>query len=574
MKFIKQLEEDISNYKDKNKTLPGEASYNEYKLKKRIYQFKNKHYPTGKLTERGAYKYYFDIITPRVNDELKNVRILSNDITYYSIAPEADSLQVLIANRNHSQISKETGEDDKLNLINSLYTEDGNVIEKIVGDTHEPCNPLSIFITNITAESIDDTNVIEHANLTYTELKKKRGVWDTGAVNKLLDGKKVDETTPTFEIYEYTGEVSETDYNELKGRTGGDENKYFLAKIIVSSPKDGESQVLFAEKYPEKKMSDFYRHARRGNYKGKFWGEGMYELLFDYQIRANEIGNQIARGLEFASKAIFKATDLRTYASIKTDLVDGDIINSADLAQVDVRMHGLDQLIADWNRNIQEANRVANSSEIVYGGQLNARTPFKLGNLYNENANKYYGLLKQKLGYFYSNIIEDIFKKNLIKKLSGKKIITLAGSDDILNALREEIVEKWYLDNLAEIGPHSKEEAEIIKQEKLAEISEKDITVNNTKEFWSGAIDRIHVSTVGENSKVQDNLQNLTVLLQMETDPIRRAYLLDNIYRTLGVPLPPAPQPELAQNGSGGVSMMEEAAPQSPQAPQAGELSI
>lgn len=560
MQFVKHLQQEIDTYKNGS---VGDTSYSEYKLKKRIYQFKSKYYPKGKLTERGAYKYYFDIITPRVNDEQKNVRVTTGDITFYSIAPEADVLQTIIANRNYELEARESGETARTELTSSLYTEDGNVIVKIIGDKYEVCDPLNIYVTNTQAESIEDTNVIQKADITQTELRKKKGVWNNEGINALLtqapnrktikDGKI--STTPIYTIYEYTGEISEADYKELGGELGGNPDKYIFAKVIISDPDNGEVQTLFREDLSGKKMTDFYRHVGRGNYKGRFWREGMYEILFDHQIRANEIGNQIARGLEIASTAVFAATDLRTYSSIKTDLISGDIINSTDLRQVDVRMHGLDQLIADWNRLIQDANRVANSSEIVYGGQLTARTPFKLGNMYNENANKYFGLLKDKLGHFIGGLVEDIYKKEYLKKISGKDIIILSGTDEMLQMLRRSMVEAWYMNNLVEIGPHSKEEVAIIKEEKLLELSEKDITVKNTKDFWGDSIARIKVAVVGENKKIQDNLQNITVLLQMETDPIRRAYLLDKVYSSLGVPLPPAPNPEIPQAGSGGMQM-------------------
>lgn len=573
MDFLNKLQQQINQYLNSSVDTSQNIQYSEYKLKKRIYQFKSKHLPSGKIAKDGAYKFYFDIITPRVNDEMKNTRITPQEVNFYSIAPEVDSTQVVITNKQYEKYSKEQGENDRLQLVNSLYTEDGNVIVKLFKDSYEVCDPLNIFVTNTTAESINDTNVIHRKIMTSSDLRKMKGAWNSEAIDnvlkycgnqffqKTMQGSQTTTSTPFYEIFEYTGEMPESALLSLQGKIGGSDDKYIFARFVVAGMKYGSldgNYVLFAEDLGEKKMEDFYRHVRRGNYKGRFWGEGMYELLFDHQIRANEIGNQIARGLDFASKTIFKATDLKTFASVKTDIQNGGIIRSSDLAQIDIRMHGLDQLIADWNRLMEDANRISNSSEIVFGGQLNSRTPFKLGNLMNDNANKYFGVLKSKLGFFYSQLIDRIFKMSYLKNLSMQGIIILTGSDEMVDVVRRKIVETWYLENLVEIGPHSPEEKEIIIGAKMEELKEKDITVINTKSFWKDSLSRIFVSTVGENSKVQDNLNNLTVLLQYEADPIRRASLLDSIYKTLGVPIPPAPNPEMKQIASQNVGSINQ----------------
>lgn len=569
MDFLNKLQEQIYQYVNGSVDTSQNIQYSQYNLIKRIYQFKSKHYPTGKIAKDGSYKFYFDIITARVNDEQKNVRLTPQEVSFYSIAPKEDWLQVLIANKKYETYSKKQGQNDKLQALNALYSEDGNVIVKLFKKDFDICDPLNTYVLNTTAQDICDTAIVERKLMTQAQLREKKGVWNEKAIKEVLDtcgnqffqktiqGSQSTTAIPYYEIFEYTGEMPESAFYSLQGETKGSDEKYIFVKFIVAGMKYGDLSdkfVLFAEKLEGKKMSDYYRHLGRGNYKGRFWREGMYELLFDHQIRANEIGNQIARGLDFASKTIFKSQDLKTFSSIKTDIMNGGIIRSADLQQVDIRMHGLDQLIADWNRLMEDANRIANSSEIVFGGQLNSRTPFKLGNLMNENANKYFGLLKTKLGFFYGTLIDDVFKKYYLKEISGEDIITLTGSDEILTEVRKKMAEEWYTNHLVEIGLHSPEDKAAIIAQKIEELGTEDITIKNTKEFWQDALQRIFTNTVGENSKVQDNMQNLTILLQMEADPMRRAFLLDSIYKTLGVPLPPAPNPELAQTGSNSVA--------------------
>ncbi|MCH7535398.1 MAG: PKD domain-containing protein, partial [Bacteroidetes bacterium] len=134
---------------------------------------------------------------------------------------------------------------------------------------------------------------------------------------------------------------------------------------------------------------------------------GMYEILFDIQTRANEIGNNIARGLEWSSKTIFRSSDPIIAQNILTDMNNGDIIKSKDLQQVQTRMEGFDQLIADWNRIMNIADKLANSFEVVTGESLPSGTPFRLAERLNVNANKLFDFLREKLGIAFQDVIEE-----------------------------------------------------------------------------------------------------------------------------------------------------------------------
>ncbi len=65
-----------------------------------------------------------------------------------------------------------------------------------------------------------------------------------------------------------------------------------------------------------------------------------------------------------ASRVVFKDDNPGIVQNIRTDMENGDIVKSANLSQVDLRLHGLDQLIADYNRILAEADQIANSAEV------------------------------------------------------------------------------------------------------------------------------------------------------------------------------------------------------------------
>ena len=327
----------------------------------------------------------------------------------------------------------------------------------------------------------------------------------------------------------------------MNDNQGGDEHKYFLAKVVVAGLRDGgtgEQYTLFAEKL-NAKLSDYYIYAHRGKYEGRFWRVGMYELLFDHQIRANEIGNQLARGLEWASKVIFRSKDSKVLQNIRADLDNGDVVITEDLAQVDVRMRSLDQLIADWNRLMTDADRLSNSLEVVRGENLPSGTPFRMGLLLDQNAGKMFQLLRQKISLPYKRVFREWVIPELIKDLKGEDVFRLVGETEILDQLREIMAESWYAQNLVRIGPHTKDIAEAIKQEKVDELRRVDPVIENSKEIWKGVLPRLFITITGENSNIQDQLQDLMQLIQLEQDPERVSWILDTVYKARGIPIPP-----------------------------------
>ena len=218
----------------------------------------------------------------------------------------------------------ENGEGMKLKSAVEEYTANGNIGFKRVSGGYELVDPLNTYITNQLAETVDDTAILERHVMTASQLKAM-SAWDQAVADTVIanlsnksfkateNTTSISSTTKRYEIFEYSGEVSEAEYNQITGMSGGDSNKYFLAKVVIAGLRDngtGTKHILFAEKL-DSKLSDYYIYAHRGKYEGRFWRVGMYELLFDHQIRANEIGNQLARGLDWASKVVFRSSSAR-----------------------------------------------------------------------------------------------------------------------------------------------------------------------------------------------------------------------------------------------------------------------
>lgn len=552
---------EIDNYTSHSMEVSEGVFFSQFKTIQRIYKFKNKDLSGTKLNEDLSYDFYFDIISPRADSEMKNLRFDTKHILVFSQNPRKDFPVVFISNAMLRKWMTENGEDDKLKAAVEEFTANGNIGFKRIEGGYEIVDSLNTYITNQRAENINDTDLIERHEMSASQLRSMKG-WDQEAIQSTIDelGNKsfkasdfttpVDTTKKMYEVFEFTGEVNEKEFNMAAGKgKEGDENKYFLAKVIVAGLRKGgagQKNTLFIEKL-DGKMSDWYEYAHRGKYEGRFWRVGMYELLFDHQIRANQIGNDLARGLEWSSKVIFKSSDSRILQNIRADIDNGDVIFTKDLDQVQVRMQGMDQLIADWNRLMSDASALSHSTEVVTGESLPSGTPFRLGALLDQNAGKMFVLLRQKITLPYKRVFKNWVLVEMIKELRGEDIFSLVGEEDILDQLRELIVDDWYIKNLVVIGPHTKEMAEAIKAEKLDELRRTDPTIKNAKEIWKNVIKRLSITITGENSDMADNIQDIVNLLSLEQDPIRISFLLDSIYKIRGIPVPPLAEQEPAE---------------------------
>lgn len=560
MKILDVITDEVHNYLNGDVEISDGIRFSEYKLKKRIMFFKNKHYPTGKITESGDYEYWFDLIHPAVNNEIKNLDFDSKHVMVFSKNPVADFAAVFTANLGLQEFMWEEGIAQDLNATVEDFSADGNVLFRKTKNGYEKWDMLNTFLTNPTARTVNDTDIIERFYMSQMELREMESSGVYSNVDEVIQhcGNKFFSKTEkgvvqtksslTYELFRRTGHMSERDLFEAQGKEGGDSNKYVLARVVVAGIRKGKKDqryVLYADDL-KGNMSDWFKEAHRGPYKGKWFREGLYELLFDHQVRYNEISNQIARGLEWASKVLFSHNDITTIQNVRVALENGDLIKSESVRQIEVRMQGFDQLVADRNAVIQQANEISNAFEIVQGKNLPSQTAFRTAATMDINATKLYVFLRQKLAVCYKEVFADFVLKNHIAKMKTKDILRVTGDSQFIDKFRQMAVNGWYCKNLAKIGPHSPEMRQEIFRLKLEQYQADDIMIENIKEIWKDVMPRLRITITGENYLVEE-IQTISEMLQYEADPVRRAYLLDTVYAAKGIPVPPAVQQQVEQ---------------------------
>jgi hypothetical protein len=555
MRIFKVITEEVRSYLEDTQEIFEGYEFSQYRLVKRIVYYQNQIYPKGKLDSHGNYKYWFDVISPRIDSEIKNVDFDRSNIEVYSRS-YADGAKVLLANAYLKDWMKTTGQGEKINEAVENGTGWGNVVWKKVKGDYEIVDLKNFFVVNQTAKKLCDTPVIERHLLTQSDLRAKKGIWkNVEDVIKTCGDREFSATNlannkttenPYYEIFERNGEISEKDLYEAQGKSGGSDDKYVLAKIVVAGLNRGASKkekevkyILYADVIPEMPYKEYHR----GRYQGRWFRLGMYELLMDIQTRANEIGNQIAKGLEWSSKTIFRSSDKLIAQNVLNDLTSGDIIRSIDVQQVPVRMQGLDQLIADWNRLMEMADRLANSYEVVTGESLPAGTPFRLGAMMNQNANKLFDFIREKLAMSLENLIEEWILPYLLRDLKLEKVLRVTGDDEWLGKYYELVVNSWYTRNLVAMGPHSPELAQLVKEKKLEELTtKKEAIVSLSKDFWKEFKPRAKVVITGEKVSQLAELETLSNFINLEADPVRRTALIEMAMQRKGIDISKLPK--------------------------------
>jgi len=562
-----QMQQEIRQYLTELVPISEDQDFSEHKLKRRISLFENKVYPTGKFDKQGNYKYWFDIITPPVNSEVKNVDFDTKDILIYSNR-ETDQLACLISNLKIDEYLRTTGQAEEINSAIEQGAAWGNVLWKKVKKSYERLDPRNTYIINQTAFCVDETPVIERSNFIASDLRAKSKVWSN--IDEVLENCKSNTykttvatqeentTVPYYEMYERNGEVSLKSLKESKGQSvlKGDEDKYVLARVIGvgKGTESGVSisYIVYAEELKDKKMSDIYKEYHRGRYKGRWWREGLYELLFDLQVRGNAIGNQIAQGLEFASKTIFTTPDKLIMQNIITDLKNGDIIRASSFQHVPVRMEGFEQLMNNWNMIITLRNEISNSQEIVTG-ESQPNQPFRLGALLNQNANKLYDFLREKFSIPFSEMFEEWIIPEHVKDLKTQDVLRLTGDNKMLVRLAQMVVENWYLTNLVSFPPHTMQDAETMKAQQMQQImSRPQILMKGVHKLFTDFVPHAIVNITGEKMNIDSDLQTIGTFVGLEMDPVRRTALIEMAMWKKGLdvgglpksPPQPLPQPD------------------------------
>ena len=566
-----QIEDEIRQYTTEVVNIGEAYDYSQFKLVRRITLFESHTYPTGKFDSKGRYKFWYDGISSRISNEVKNIDFDTKDVKIFSDRT-VDDLAVLLTNLKLKEWLRENEMDEEFNEAVEEGSGWGNCVWKYIkGKSFERCDLKNFYVINQTAQELCESPVIERHIMSSSDLRAKAKAWDN--VDEVLKGLKSDfykaqiqsspktTTVPYYEIYERNGEVCVKDLKEANGETPDpdDEDKYVFAKVIAAGTKASGAGVsieflMFAKELKGQSNEDIYEEFHRGVYKGKWFREGLYELLFDLQVRLNQIGNQISQALELGSKIVLQSKDKLVVQNIFSDMDSGDVIRTEGLAQVPLVSAAVQQLVEEWNLLQQQMNDIANSSPIVTGEGLPQRMPFQVAALLNQNANKLFDYIRQKLAIPFTHLFENGILDNLVADMSAQEILRLTGDSSMLARVQEMVVDDWYVNNMLAIGPHGQEIADFLKMQQLTALQKRpQLMMKGLKSIFKDFQPSVSCVITGENSTLPADMQTLSTFIALENDNVRRTALIDFALAKKGFDVssfPRTPPQQMAPPGS------------------------
>ena len=114
MRIIQQTEREINSFLNDSAEISEDYRFSQYKTVKRIMIYLNGIFPSGKVDSQGFYKYWFDIITPRIEDEVKNIDFDTKDIALYSDFKK-DSIAIFLGNARMKEWLSDSGQAQLIN---------------------------------------------------------------------------------------------------------------------------------------------------------------------------------------------------------------------------------------------------------------------------------------------------------------------------------------------------------------------------------------------------------------------------------------------------------------------------
>lgn len=416
--------------------------FNQLDTIKRIHLYYASRFESGNSDDQG-HKYFYNISKPRVKNAVKNLDIDTKDIQIRSINGKHYA-EALIMRRDVQNWMTERKMGQLLNRMVESFPVFGHVVlKKTGGDGIFDLVDLRNLKCDKTADKLEESWVIEDHYYTPTELRAKKDVWNADEIEEAIrsftdSGKEnyVDNSNDEdrgeaqyIHVREFYGHVNEELLMD-EGDEFPEEESHILAQFILVLAEGTDKAGLILHKSKIKEIP--YKDLAYDKVDGRWMGRGVVEDLFEMQMMKNEEINQMMLAERLANMIFLQTRDETMARNVLTDLVNGDILNvKSELTRIstEVRNNGGNQIISNEINDL--ANQLTNSFEVMTGDGLPSGTPFRLGALMNQNANKLFDFIRENLGLLLQDVFEEWVLPELEKDLNKEHVLQLLDQEEI-----------------------------------------------------------------------------------------------------------------------------------------------
>ena len=545
-----QLEKELKEYFE-DKIVIGAGSKKSKRKKYEFSQFdtvecidymSNSIFEMGQKDENGQQKFYINEVDFRREVASKNIDI---DIKNFTFIPEEDQAEygAIFLRKMFRKFAKEQNFGEQINSYVENFPKYGSIVAMEIGKEVVQI-PLQKMRIDQSAENLQKAKyvIIENDPMTLSDMEKFKD-WDTSGLEGNWDTE--------YKVYTRWGKVPLNWYKEYnEEKVDKDDEKKSIDVISVIAPdaesKDPDGKLLFCEKVTGDRP---FLEAHYAKQHGRWLGIGEVEKNFENQKIRNMVFNLRKRGAAWSTKNIFQTQDDTVVNSLVREVKDGDILKVTTpngIMRVDTTNRAISDLNSMDTLVTENANQRSFTFEVATGEQLKSNTPFRLGALQNEEANKYFSGRREKLGLFLSRIVTDFIIPDLENSLEDKNTLVVFANDEEFEKLRTQkkklVKNKKVMDNIRQGNYDMTNEGldmEVDKELEGKEIDQYTFKKDDIKNLKY----TVSVEVTGESIDIPQKMETLTTLYQsmVQVQDPRAENVLKQIMTLANMKLPQKP---------------------------------
>jgi hypothetical protein len=515
----KSVLNELKDYETKSITIVNGFEFNQKETIDKIVRMYNGRYQDGDVDVEGDKKYFFNICKSPCRVMTKAIDFDTSHIKFYTAAGGIP-LKTWFIEREFNQWMKKNNFAGILNRIFYELPIFGSVVIKLVNG--EPMFvDLRNFCLEASADTLDNSNfIIERHLYTPNEFKKISSKMNWENVEHVLQ-EHTSSKKPYICVIERYGDVLNEEKNEWEYKCS------YLADVGVDD-KDrlkgtNISPLVSLGSKDIKKHPYFEFHLEK--IPGRWLGLGVIEVLFDNQLRENELANQQAKGTYWASLRAFQCNDESVNRNLATEDVNGEIIFvDGEIRPIDTSERNLSYFQEETQKWLNNRDETTFAYDVIRGERLPSGTTATQAKLATSASLSYFDQIRENLGIEIKKFIYKDIIPSFEKSISSKHILRIVGQDlDILNELL--INQKTWEDFIIKANKTGKipspDEIEIMKSINKDLIgSGKERLMEFSSGFYDDAMYDIDIDITGESKDIGSQAQVLLTGLQAITaDP-------------------------------------------------------
>lgn len=505
--------------------------WNQNDLLKTLHYYLLSRFESGQTDENGNERYFHNIINARNAHASKNIDLDTKDIILTADSESGWFFSFILRNEIRSWMDKH-GFGKLLNELSENLPKFGKVIwERTIdedGETNLNEVDLRDTIFDPSAKTIypkDSGFFLKRTILAPWEVMEKveHGGWNKESAIALINASPVKQdkfisntnsissttysltdTIPNCDVYDCWGYFPTKDLKaagvkmDLTGDRD-DENQsadkaltYQYAHVVIGGIESGveNTEPLFAElaeheDFPFKECNWHRRIA------GRCLPISNSELLIDLQARMNELINRFFSALRMGSLHLFQTRGMNAPSNLLQDAQDGDVFEvKSEITPIPTELRAFNQYQTELQNIENQADRIANTMEVVTGESMPTNTPFRLGAQLGASAAKIFDKVREDCGIFITDVFTNWVLPEIIKDLSEEHILELVGSVDELKSF-DEMYRKYLLaqsvkDYVLQIGRlPSEQELATVESTLANELKNSDRKVKVEKQYFT-----------------------------------------------------------------------------------------